>query len=123
MSTLNDIAGAIDPRYGTGTTKVWYMKPDFFRDGTMGPEWLEEKGLLPTLPTLEQSHVCVGTLDVDHPEEAWGMMQGENWSPRGQANSFIWRLGLQHTSMSVGDIVQKDDALFLVAGCGFTRLP
>jgi len=122
MSTLKDIAGSIDPRYGTGVTKVWYMKASFFRDGNMGHEWLEEQGLVPTLATLEQTHTLVGTLDIDNPEEAWQMMQGEFWSPRGEANSFIRELGLRHTSMSVGDIVQKDDTLFLVDGIGFKKL-
>jgi hypothetical protein len=123
MKTLKDIAGSIDARYGTGTTKVWYMKPDFFRDGMMSVAWLEKDGKLPTLATLEQTHVCVGTLNIDHPEEAWQMMQGEFWSPKGEANSFILGLGLQHTSMSVGDIVEKEGVLFMVDGIGFKRLP
>ncbi len=122
MSTLKDIAGGIDPRYGAGVVKVWYMKPDFFRDGIMGHEWLVEQGKVPTLATLEETHTLVGTLDIDNVEEAWQMMQGEFWSPRGEANSFIRELGLRHTSMSVGDIVQKDNTLFLVDGIGFKRL-
>jgi hypothetical protein len=124
MSTLKDIAGSLDPRYGTGTTTVWYMKPPFFRDGIFGSEWLVKQGIpLPTIATIEGTHTCVGTLDTDHPEEVWMMMQGEQWSPQGQANGFIRGLGLQHTSMSVGDIVQKDDVLWMVEGCGFKRLP
>jgi hypothetical protein len=122
MSTLKDIAGGIDHRYGSGVMRVWYMKPSFFRDGNMGHEWLVEQGLVPSLATLAQTHTLVGTLDVDNPEEAWHMMQGEFWSPRGEANAFIRELGLQHTSMSVGDIVQKDGALFLVDGIGFKKL-
>jgi hypothetical protein len=124
MKTLKDIAGSIDPRYGTGSVKVWYMKPDFFRDGSMGSEFLAGQGkALPTVETLEQTHTCVGTLDVDDLGEAWNMMQGEFWSPMGEANGFIRGLGLQHTSMSVGDIFQKDGTLFMVEGIGFKRLP
>lgn len=111
-------------RYGTGTTKVWYMKPDFFQDGIFGSEFLVQRGRkLPTVETLSETHACVGTLDVDDPGEVWVMMQGESWSPEGEANAFIRALGLQHTSMSVGDIVQKGDALFMVEGVGFKRLP
>lgn len=124
MKTLKDIAGSIDPRYGTGATKVWYMKPSFFRDGIMGSEFLAAHGhALPTVETLKETHVCVGTLNVDDPGEVWQMMQGEFWSPEGEASGFIRGLGLQHTSMSVGDIVQKDSALWMVEGMGFTRLP
>lgn len=32
-------------------------------------------------------------------------MQGENWSPNGEARDLIKGLGLKHTSMSVGDII------------------
>ena len=97
MKTLKDISGSIDARYGTGTTKVWYMKPGFFRDGNMGHEWLVERKMVPTLATIEQTHTLVGTLNVDDPEDVYDMMQGENWSPRGEARPFIMVLGLQHT--------------------------
>ena len=39
-------------------------------------------------------------------DDAWGMMQGDFWSPRGEATKHIERLGLTHTSMSVGDIIR-----------------
>jgi hypothetical protein len=120
---LTSVAAHIDPRYGTGTTKVWYMKPDFFRDGNMGHEWLVERNLVPSLATIEKTHTLVGTLDVSDPEDAYQMMQGENWSPRGEARGLIAGLGLQHTSMSVGDIVESAGVLFLVEGGGFKRLP
>ncbi len=122
MTTLKDISGSIDPRYGTGTTKVWYQKPSFFRDGHMGHAWLVEHNLVPTAASLTETHACVGAVDTDEPEVVFMMMQGESWSPRGEARGLIMGLGLEHTSMSVGDIVQVDDALFLVDGCGFARV-
>ena len=124
MKTLKDIAGSIDPRYGTGTVKVWYMKKDFWSVGHMGSWGIERASKpLPTLATLEQTHTCLGTLDVDDLGEAWCMMQGEAWSPAGEARELIAGLGLVHTSMSVGDIFQKDGTLFMVEGTGFKRLP
>jgi hypothetical protein len=124
MKTLKDIANNIDPRYGTGTLKVWYMKKSFWSIGSMGTWGIERAGKpLPTPETLEQTHTCVGTLDVDDLGEAWGMMQGESWSPRGEARELIVGLGLVHTSMSVGDIFQKDGVLFMVEGVGFKRIP
>ena len=123
MATLKDIAGSISSKYGTGTTKVWYQKPDFFQDGCMGFDWLQKKDKIPTLANLEETHVLVGTVDTEDNEEVFMMMQGESWSPKGQANLFIFGLGLRHTSISVGDIVQRGDTLFLVDGCGFKVLP
>ena len=39
-------------------------------------------------------------------EKAWEMMQGHNWSPEGEARDLITALGLRHTSMSVGDLIE-----------------
>ena len=41
-------------------------------------------------------------------------MQGENWSPRGEARPLIARLGLGHTSLSLGDVVQAPDGRYYV---------
>lgn len=42
-------------------------------------------------------------------------MQGENWSPNGEARSLIEEKGLIHTSMSMGDIVQIDKRYFIAS--------
>jgi hypothetical protein len=125
MATIQSVSGHISPRYAAGATKVWYMRPRFFVDGIMGHDWLVEKGTLPQphlVGNLERTHVLVGSLNIDHPEEAWEMMQGENWSPEGEARHLIQALGLQHTSMSVGDIIEKDGAFWMVDGVGFKKL-
>ena len=121
-TTLKTLSGSIDSRYGSGTTRVWYQKPSFFRDGTMGYEWLVEQNMVPSLATLESTHVLVGTVDTTNTEEVYMMMQGENWSPRGEANGFIRSLGLKHTSMSMGDVVQVGEKLFIVDSFGFQEL-
>jgi hypothetical protein len=41
---------------------------------------------------------------VDELEEVFFTMQGENWSPHGEAREMILSLGVRHTSMSVGDL-------------------
>ena len=48
-------------------------------------------------------------------------MQGENWSPNGEARDLIRYLGLKHTSMSVGDIIQDSETgqYFIVDFAGF----
>jgi hypothetical protein len=114
-----------DPRYLRGPMKIWYMRPSFFRNGLMGFDWLKENDLLP-LPNyvgnVERTHVCIGSISVDDPEDAYELMQGERWSPHGEARPLIEAHGLKHTSMSMGDIVQKDNAFWIVDSVGFKRL-
>jgi hypothetical protein len=41
----------------------------------------------------------------NHLEVVFDAMQGEVWSPNGEARPFIQNLGVQHTSMMTGDLV------------------
>lgn len=115
MSHLKDIAGHIDPRYGTGTTKIWYMRPEYFRERL-------SRGLLPDPSCLGKTHVLLGTVDASDLEKIYDMMQAERWSPMGAARAFIRQLGLEHTSMSVGDVIERDGDIFMVDLCGFELL-
>jgi len=115
-------ASSIDPRYGHGGGKVWYARPEFARESRMGHRWLRERGLLPTAGTLRRYYALVGVLDTASPEEAYGLMQGERWSPEGQARSLITWLGLSHTTMGVGDIFEKGGQLYLADRIGFVKL-
>jgi hypothetical protein len=47
------------------------------------------------------------------------MMQGENWSPRGEARNFIGQTNAGHTSMSVGDIMKVGSTYLMVDRFGF----
>ena len=49
-------------------------------------------------------------------------MQGEIWSAHGEARKLIEHIGVQHTSMSVGDIIEVDGKYHMVAGHGFKEL-
>lgn len=48
----------------------------------------------------------VAKVNCDNLEEVYFRMQGDVWSPRGEARPIIKELGLKHTSMSVGDLVK-----------------
>jgi len=48
----------------------------------------------------------VTKINAESLDDVFAMMQGESWSPTGEARSHIERLGLTHTSMSAGDIVR-----------------
>jgi hypothetical protein len=54
-------------------------------------------------------------------EQTFIRMQGENWSPQGEARDLIASKGLSHTSFSVGDIVQIDGTFY--ASNGFEFIP
>jgi hypothetical protein len=49
------------------------------------------------------------------------VMQGETWSPEGEARELILRSGLKHTSMSVGDLIEDPETgtIYEVAASGF----
>jgi hypothetical protein len=102
---------------------VWYMKPEFFRDGTGGVRWLRKRGLLPATADLAATHVKLRSVEADNLEQVFRVMQGEIWSPNGEARDLIRRLGLQHTSMSVGDIaVDAAGTAHIVDSFGFEPL-
>jgi len=115
--------GATTPvgAYALGSTRIWYARTEFFGDGNMGVEWLKKKNLMPDPAALEKTHVCIGRVAETYLEAIFGMMQGENWSPHGEARGFISSRGLQHTSMSVGDIVQKGGRFYIVDRAGFVE--
>jgi hypothetical protein len=51
-------------------------------------------------------------------------MQGENWSPNGEAQEAIQSLGLNRTSMMIGDVIENLDTgeFFMVNIFGFSPL-
>lgn len=123
--SLKTIAGRIDARYGTGTTVIWYTRPEFGRDFRMGVEFLREKNLVPDpclVGAIERTHVALGYIDLDDLDLIYAMMQGERWSPTGGARGFIKELGLHHTSMTVGDIIQMGSKFWMVDSHGFEYL-
>lgn len=58
---------------------------------------------------LGETHVFLKEVEADNEETAFRMMQGRNWSPNGEARPLLESKGLQHTSMSVGDVLINED--------------
>lgn len=58
-------------------------------------------------------------------ESVYHHFQGDVWSPNGEACDLIEKLGLFHTSMSIGDIVVDIELwkAYIVARFGFEELP
>ena len=65
-----------------------------------------------TVEKLSETHVFVREVEAESKGEVYCSMQGEVWSPRGEAKPLIKRLGLSHTSMSIGDVVQDQDGRY-----------
>lgn len=131
---LADAADHLDcPIYREGDVEIWYARPAAQRDLIMGsqfwsdfPQSVDDKL---TVDELKESHVLLGTIDIDSSmetrrrlEKAYQAMRAENWSPRGEAREMIKSKGLQHTTMSVGDIVRLEDSVHIVDTIGFVEL-
>lgn len=94
---------------------IWYMKPSFLR-GTVGSS--------PDPNKLAATHTHLKDIVADNQEDALSRMRAENWSPNGEALDLLQSKGLQHTTMTIGDVlVDESDAVYLVTGIGFSLLP
>ena len=112
-----------------GALEVWYMRPDWFPSGIMGDE--------PDPQNLEATHIQLGSIgsspnegmtsasftSMSDLESIWSKLQGEFWSPNGEAWRLIQSKGLKHTSMSMGDCFRfANDDVYIVAAAGFKIL-
>ncbi len=72
---------------------------------------------------LRKSHVRLGNVNMTK-NQIFHNMQGEIWSPNGEARQFIKNKGLNHISMSVGDIVfdQRTEESWIVKGIGWKKI-
>jgi len=108
--------------YDQGPTEVWYWKSGLGRDLMMGKNWLIKHNKMPDPENLEATHVKIGSVKETNPENVYRMMQGEVWSPEGQARDFIKSSGTGHTSMSMGDIIVINGQAEMVDQFGFSKL-
>lgn len=94
--------------------QIWYMKPSFIR-GTVGSS--------PDPDNLADTHVYLKDIEAEDRENALYRMRAENWSPNGEARELLQAKGLQHTTMTIGDVlVDENNAVSLVTGIGFSLL-
>ena len=98
------------------TIHVWYMRPQ---------QWRERRK--PDVANLASTHIELMTYEWmnDGPvklDNIYHAMQGEIWSPNGEARELIKSKGLEHTSMSVGDVIVVDGEAHVIASFGFDSL-
>lgn len=115
--TIND-AEVTNPGLAPGSTQIWYIKDEYFRDAMV---IFRDKESI-SIDELEKTHVLLGSVDETDPEEIWVAMQGEHWSPNGEARNLISSKGLSHTSMSVGDVIVLGHDVFVTAFSGFDTI-
>jgi hypothetical protein len=95
--------------------KVWYK---------INPTFREDREL--TIQKLvTESHVMLRQIEADNMDHVFRLMQGEIWSPNGEARDLIQKMGLHHTSMSVGDVIECVECgdFHQVANYGFIPVP
>ena len=111
---LNDV-------FEPGDLEVWYLRRECTRThGSFGDN--------PDPKNLEATHILVGKIaastngshwiPANELDNVWVKLQGESWSPNGEANEFVRGLGV-HTSMSVGDCFRLNGEVHRVVMCGF----
>lgn len=122
--TLND-AAIYGDGYEKGGTEIWYMRPENAREMMNRPFRSlakERPDLIPNAHNLATTHVLLGKIQEKNLDKIFGMMQGEMWSPEGEARSLIQSKGLRHTSMSVGDVIKIGSKHYYVDFTGFTEV-
>jgi len=112
--TLND-AAKLHPELSPGSTEIWFMKPSHFTQFITGLD-------TPTIKALPQTHVLLGKVRETKPEKLYRILQGDSWSPNGEANALILAKGLHHTSISIGDVLKIGGKHYVVGSYGFKEL-
>jgi len=120
FTKLSDFAIFNQPGLQEGGTEIWYSKPT--RGQFDSYEFREKLGTVPDPKDLSATHVLLGKVKETNLNRLFDTMQGENWSPEGEANSFIRAKGLHHTSMSIGDIVKIGNKVYFCDTYGFKEL-
>lgn len=112
-----------DERYRDGRMGIWYARAEVHRDFYGGLAAAQKQGYSITRETLGKTHVHLGNIEADDEETAFALMQGDYWSPAGAANQWLRSIGLDHTSMFVGDVIDINGQLLFVEVEGFSMLP
>lgn len=115
-SCINDAVrmASLDQRLSLmeeGDTEIWYATHPTFKAEGVDPD------------NLPATHTLLGKIACVDLERIFMVMQGEMWSPAGQANQLIRNMGLHHTSMSVGDVVKlPNGSIFVCDMAGWKKL-
>ena len=108
---------------GNGPTAVWYATPAARKIYSKPISEIKEDGYeLPTMETINKTHVHLCNVNTTDPKKVVSMLQGENWSPNGEAKDIIRKKGLNHVSITYGDIIVTPDRMVMVTRHGLYDL-
>lgn len=100
--------------------RVFYMRPSYFRCGNFGYDFGKQIGELPVPENLEKTHAFLKLVEAKDLDSLYAKMQGEVWSPNGEASALLELRDLAHTSMSTGDIaIDQNGDVWLVDVVGW----
>lgn len=101
------------------TYKIYYQTQDTFLKSmsSFGVSHI-------TLKDINETHIYLKDIEANSLSEVFRNMQGEIWSPNGEANELIRSKEIRHTSMSVGDVIHETatNKWYAVDMDGFTEL-
>jgi hypothetical protein len=105
------------PQFDHTRIVIWYQTKETFRNiSGLGVITAVEKGLSEFSLGLTHKAICEFYVDGNNAiktlDNVYNWMQGEVWSPNGEARDIIRASGCGHTSMSSGDVVQIGDRFF-----------
>lgn len=92
-------------------TEVWYSKPECFSDAISGD-------LLPDSTSLQATHVLLGEVEWNDPEEVFEHLNLDSPHPFAQK----CREQQIHTSMSIGDVLVTNGKTLLCGVVGFEEI-
>ncbi|MFW6046759.1 MAG: hypothetical protein ACOCP4_03105 [Candidatus Woesearchaeota archaeon] len=73
----------------------------------------------------EQEYRYLTSINASNLSEVSIKMQGENWSPNGEARDLIQSKGLHHTSLYIGDVVydSNKEKAYIAKAIGYREIP
>jgi len=83
---------------------------------------VKKRNCLPDIKNLKKTHVLLGSVKGTNKEKLFDPLQGEKWSPNGEAYDLIDQSGTMHTSMTVGDIIEIQDKFYMADLRNFREL-
>lgn len=132
--SLND-AAIVSDIFSQGNMDVYYVRYplssskaetlETLRDISFGSEFWEDGFIHRILNNIDETHVKIGSIKGSSDiESIFEMLQGEIWSPFGEACDLIETSRAMHTSMSVGDIIhdRDEDTWHICVSYGFMEI-
>ena len=122
-ASLNDAARYHRlPCLAPGPVRVWYLRPQVrWNERLTDIMFGQFEQINPR--ALRETHILLGKIAGGETlEEVFRLLKGEQWSPRGEARAFIEAMGLDHTDMRVGDLLETHDGIWVAAAFGFEQI-